>query len=240
MDEVFTRTDSAGPRHFLSDALGSTLALTDPTCTLQTQYSYEPFGNSTATGPVSSNTFQYTGRENDATGLYYYRARYYSPTFQRFISEDPVGFGGGDANLYAYTRSSPTNFTDPSGNFIPYWHYRITEWAARNAGWSPEAAAALAKKVADVDNLPHSQDPDAKDANQHPMSGRKSNAKQQSCRQAFDANRDQFASDMQSDSMDDLAKALHMIQDAWAPPHAGFPPWNGGWTRFHIPGPSVL
>ena len=40
--------------------------------------------------PVT-NPFQYTGRENDATGLYYYRARYYSPTLRRFISEDPLG-----------------------------------------------------------------------------------------------------------------------------------------------------
>jgi len=35
------------------------------------------------------------------TNLYYYRARYYNPTLQRFISEDPVGFAGGGPNLYA-------------------------------------------------------------------------------------------------------------------------------------------
>src|SRR5207247_7932556 len=38
---------------------------------------------------TSSNPFQYTGRENDATGLFHYRARYYNPAMQRFISEDP-------------------------------------------------------------------------------------------------------------------------------------------------------
>jgi YD repeat-containing protein len=43
--EFFSRTDSAGARHFLRDALGSTLASTDSTGAAQTQYTYEPFGN---------------------------------------------------------------------------------------------------------------------------------------------------------------------------------------------------
>jgi RHS repeat-associated protein len=115
VDEVLTRTDSAGARNFLADALGSTLALTDSTGTVQTQYTYEPFGSTTASGAINGNPFQYTGRENEANGLYYYRARYYNATLQRFISEDPLGLSGGDANFYVYTGDSPTNFIDPLG-----------------------------------------------------------------------------------------------------------------------------
>src|SRR5207253_489122 len=48
-------------------------------------------------------------------GLYSCRARYYSPTFGRFVSEDPIGFAGG-VNVYAYAAGSPTNLTDPSGH----------------------------------------------------------------------------------------------------------------------------
>ena len=81
----------------------------------QTSYTYDPFGNPSSTGTSSSNTQQYTGRETDGTGLQYNRARYYSPTLQRFISEDPSGFGGGDPNLYAYVGNDPINATDPSG-----------------------------------------------------------------------------------------------------------------------------
>jgi RHS repeat-associated protein len=55
----------------------------------------------------------------DGTGLYYYRARYYHPQLQRFISEDPIGFAGGDANLHAYVGNDPVNATDPSGNINP-------------------------------------------------------------------------------------------------------------------------
>jgi RHS repeat-associated protein len=116
IDEYFTRTDSTGARTVLPDALGSSVALTDGTGTLQTQYSYEPFGNTSAAGAASTNPLQYTGRENDGTGLYYYRARYYSPKLQRFISEDPIEFAGGDVNLYAYVKNRPLLFTDPLGN----------------------------------------------------------------------------------------------------------------------------
>lgn len=45
----------------------------------------------------------------------FYWARYYSPQFGRFMSEDPIGFNGGDANLYRYVWNSPTNFRDPLG-----------------------------------------------------------------------------------------------------------------------------
>ena len=55
--------------------------------------------------------FKYVGQlgvmaePNGANGLYYMRARYYDPQVGRFISEDPIGFDGGDVNLYAYADS---------------------------------------------------------------------------------------------------------------------------------------
>src|SRR5499427_5671096 len=122
VDEVFQRTDSAGARSFLTDALGNTLALTDSTGTTQTSYTFEPFGNTTTAGTASTNSFTYTGRELDATGLYYYRARYYNPTLQRLMSEDPVGFIGG-SNLYRYADDNPIDFIDPFGLTVTvnYW-----------------------------------------------------------------------------------------------------------------------
>ena len=123
VDEILTRTDAAGTRHFLTDALGSTLGLTDSSGTLLTQYTYEPFGNTTVSGATNANPYQYTGRENDGTGLYYYRARYYNPTLHRLISEDPIGFAGGDTNLYAYVLKSPVNYSDPRGLWgVGLWH----------------------------------------------------------------------------------------------------------------------
>ncbi len=115
LDEYFQRTDSAGARDFLTDALGSTLALTDSTGTTQTSYTFEPFGNATLNGASTSNSFAFTGRELDGTGLYFFRARYYSPTLHRFISEDRTGLNSGNTNLQSYVMNSPTNFRDPTG-----------------------------------------------------------------------------------------------------------------------------
>ncbi|MBY0577470.1 MAG: RHS repeat-associated core domain-containing protein, partial [Burkholderiales bacterium] len=63
---------------------------------------------------TSANRLQYTGRELDSTGLYYYRARYYDPSIGRFLSEDPLGFAAG-INFYAYVGNNPVNANDPSG-----------------------------------------------------------------------------------------------------------------------------
>jgi RHS repeat-associated protein len=121
IDELFTRTDvpAATTSHLLPDALGSALALADSAGAVQTEYTYEPFGKTTVTGASNTNPFQYTGRENDGTGLYYYRARYYHPGLQRFISEDPIEFVGGGINLYAYVANNPVIFSDPNGLEAP-------------------------------------------------------------------------------------------------------------------------
>jgi RHS repeat-associated protein len=115
LDEFFTRTDSSGSQSFLTDALGSTLGLVNGSGNITTQYEYEPFGNVTQSGSPSGNSYQFTGRENDRTGLFYNRARYYSPMVQRFISQDPIGFRGGSTNLFSYVGNSPSNLRDPYG-----------------------------------------------------------------------------------------------------------------------------
>jgi RHS repeat-associated protein len=115
IDEIFIRTESSGTANFLTDALGSTLALTNSSGSTLAQYAYEPFGNTFVTSGSSTNTYEYTGRENDGTGLYFNRARYYNPSLQRFVSEDPIEFLGGSSNLYPYASNSPIYITDPSG-----------------------------------------------------------------------------------------------------------------------------
>ena len=82
---------------------------------VQSEVTYEPFGNMEMSSPAPA--YRFTGREHDEPlYLYYYRARYYHTDLQRFISEDPIGFGGGgDWNLYAYVANNPIRFNDPSG-----------------------------------------------------------------------------------------------------------------------------
>lgn len=73
---------------------------------------YDAWGS--VAGSASIPMYGFTGREADASGLMYNRARYYSPKYGRFISRDPIGFQGG-FNPYAYAANNPVNATDPSG-----------------------------------------------------------------------------------------------------------------------------
>jgi RHS repeat-associated protein len=70
--------------------------------------------------------FKYTGRRLDPeTGLYYYRARYYSASLGRFLQADPIGYGD-DMNMYAYVGGDPVNATDPSGmKCVSVWRYAL-------------------------------------------------------------------------------------------------------------------
>lgn len=113
-DQIFQRSDGAGTVVPLSDGLGSTIALLDASGNIKTTYSYDPFGNTTTSGAASANPSQYTGRENDGNGVYFYRARYYSPVYGRFLSEDPMGFAAG-INFYGYADDNPISFSDPFG-----------------------------------------------------------------------------------------------------------------------------
>ena len=113
-DQIFQRTDMNGTVVPLTDALGSVLTLVDTSGYQTSQYLYDAFGNTTSSGAPSNNRSLYTGREIEGNGLYYYRMRYYSPSFGRFVSEDPIGFAGG-INQYAYTGNDPVNFKDTLG-----------------------------------------------------------------------------------------------------------------------------
>lgn len=100
---------------FHQDGLGSIIAITDTSGQKVQSYDYDSFGNPTQTTNFR-NSYLFTAREYDEeTGLYYYRARYYDPKVGRFISKDPIGFNGGDVNLYRYVSNNPVNATDPSG-----------------------------------------------------------------------------------------------------------------------------
>ncbi len=121
IDEIFAQSSGTGTTAqtltYLSDALGSTIRLVDATGAKVVGYSYDPYGDTSADAIVH-NPFQYTGRENDGAGLYYYRARYYSTNLARFISSDPIGLMGG-INTYAYVGGNPVSYTDPSGLIVP-------------------------------------------------------------------------------------------------------------------------
>ena len=100
------------------DATGNTVAITDGSETVVNSYDYSPFGMVISESETFAQPFKYVGKLGvmaEANGFYYMRARYYDPVNGRFISEDPLGFDGGDVNLYVYSGNNPVLLVDPSG-----------------------------------------------------------------------------------------------------------------------------
>ncbi|MGV8991376.1 MAG: RHS repeat-associated core domain-containing protein [Thiobacillus sp.] len=108
-----TNSPSATEAAYLQDGLGSVIGLANPTGTLTANQRFDAWGNKVSNSGTTP-TYGYTGREPDATGLMFYRARYYHPGIGRFASRDPMGMADAVSG-YAYVANSPTNLIDPMG-----------------------------------------------------------------------------------------------------------------------------
>jgi RHS repeat-associated protein len=122
VDQVFAQDNGAGDvRWLLSNHLGSTTDVLDAAGAVIDHIKYDSYGNIISQTDVTrSSRYLFTGREFDAeTGLYYYRARYYTASNGRFMSEDPLGSTSGDVNFFRYVNNSPVSNTD---------RYGLTSW----------------------------------------------------------------------------------------------------------------
>ena len=106
-------TSISSVRYHLIDEVGNVIGVMNGS-TVDEQISYDEWGNATTTGNTD-NRLLFKGLlwEPDA-GLYYMRARWYDPGPGRFISEDPIGIGGG-INTYTFAGDDPVNASDPTG-----------------------------------------------------------------------------------------------------------------------------
>jgi RHS repeat-associated protein len=130
-DEILYRHDAyldVDLRYHL-DRMGNVVFLLDSDGYGIERYTYDAFGTPIVTDwngnnprPYSwyGNRFMFTGREYfPELGLYDYRNRFYSPPLGRFLQSDPIGFGGGDSNLFRYCGGDPVNRGDPFGLTSP-------------------------------------------------------------------------------------------------------------------------
>jgi len=123
IDQILAGENGAGDvRWFLADQQGTTRDVAEydsgtDTTSIVNHLQYDSFGRITdQTAPGEQPLFAYTGLMWDADAeLQYSRARWYDPMVGRFLSEDPLSFAAGDANLTRYVSNAPTNYVDPSG-----------------------------------------------------------------------------------------------------------------------------
>nr|WP_240672473.1 RHS repeat-associated core domain-containing protein [Corallococcus coralloides] len=135
---MFSQTSSLGAKDYLTDAMRSTVALVDSSGALSATYTYEPYGKTAFLGTTSGNRQTFTGREDDDTGLLYFRARYYDPSTGRFLQEEPLAHLPGVLQVYAlmghglpayaYGSNNPLTYNDPSG--LAPWDDWQTIWGA--------------------------------------------------------------------------------------------------------------
>ncbi|MGO1273344.1 MAG: RHS repeat-associated core domain-containing protein, partial [Pseudomonas helleri] len=106
-------------RYSVNDHLGSSTLELNQSGEVLNQESYYPYGGTAWWAAKSAlearyKVIRYSGKERDATGLYYYGFRYYAPWLQRWINPDPAGDVDG-LNLYRFVANSPIRLTDNDG-----------------------------------------------------------------------------------------------------------------------------
>ena len=110
-----------GVKHdYLSDPLGNTTALLDNTGAKTDTFTYFPFGNVASRTGTTATPFQWVGGSGyyrDSSSRSYVRARTMYTSTGRWGMQDPIGFAGGDYNLYIYVENRVVTWVDPSGAF---------------------------------------------------------------------------------------------------------------------------
>ncbi|MGA1823422.1 MAG: RHS repeat domain-containing protein [bacterium] len=115
IDEPLLMDNGVNKYYFHFDGLGSVNQITNASGVVVESYSYDIYGKPNITSSID-NPYLFAGRRYDKeTGIYYYRARYYSPVIGRFLQTDPISFAGGDINLYRYVNNNPVNYLDQWG-----------------------------------------------------------------------------------------------------------------------------
>jgi len=221
----------------ITDHLGSVRLVVDINSgNIIQQLDYDEFGNVLSDPNPDFQPFAYAGGLYDSqTKLVRFCARDYDASVGRWTCKDPIGFCGGDENLYQYVNNDPQNMKDMFGLFSASIHYAISYQAAISMGFSSDAADIIAGAAVAADN--GTQGPSPEMAAIHSMAGKdpqtgnyesRSQARMRAI--SFVNSQMQLANKFKKEGnclgyYQALGFALHTVQDQWALYH-DFKPWN--------------
>jgi RHS repeat-associated protein len=118
------------------DQVGTLRVVTDATGNVVKQIEYDTFGNILSdTNPSFTIPLGFAGGLHDRDiGLVRFGFRDYDPETGRWAAKDPIGFAGGDTDLYGYVQNNPVNLIDPLGLFDLYGYQN----RGRGKGWETQ------------------------------------------------------------------------------------------------------
>ncbi len=128
-------TDNGETYYLLTDQLGSPRVITDSAGQVVKAIEYDAYGNVISdSNPNITIPFGFAGGLKDSdTGLIRFGSRDYDAETGRWTARDPIGFAGGDTNLYGYVANDPVNFVDPTGEIA--WIVGAIVGAGADLAW---------------------------------------------------------------------------------------------------------
>lgn len=123
-DRLLAKKDVAASQnyYYIYNGHGDVVQIIDASGQVTNKYQYDEWGNILTQEEKVPNSFKYAGEyQDEETGYYYLRSRYYDPSDGRFISKDsyegqisnPLSM-----NQYTYVHNNPLRYFDPSGHRI--------------------------------------------------------------------------------------------------------------------------
>ena len=127
--ELISRKDATRELWYLTDGGGSVRFLTDSTGSVTDSLVFDAFGNTVSRAGQTGDSYGFQGEQQDATGLYYLRARYMNPATSSFTQMDTYGGSLSDPislHKYLFANANPVKYRDPSGHMAILLHQGTT------------------------------------------------------------------------------------------------------------------